>query len=202
MFDRMASLRSDPHEVEALETLAVLERTMRNALNTLFEQLNIERPDHTVAKRRGREAGDTLGTATWPSFLAPFDEGTTRALAGYSRLREAAPDPDIAVLVALTSHEEALRAFAQLEQSRVPDSLARFDRSSSSSVCSRAARRAELGASDTCAALALADADSDSLATTGRGSPPRSAVRRAAGLRRPTPDLRGSTSGAGARVLL
>lgn len=123
MFDRMASLRSDRHEVEALETLAVLERAMRDALETLFEQLDIERPDHTAAKRRGREAAHAIGTETWPSFLATFDAGTTRALDGYSRLR-AAPDRDDPALVALTSHEEALRAFAQLEQIAAPDSLA------------------------------------------------------------------------------
>jgi hypothetical protein len=112
LFTHLAEQRTEPDEARALGRLSVLEQKMGEAIAALADGCGITIPDATTSAVSGREAAATLAAEAWTTFLAEFDEGTRRALEGYRRLRAAAPDPDDPVLIALTDHEEALRAFA------------------------------------------------------------------------------------------
>jgi hypothetical protein len=113
LFSELARTSSVPAEGEALAVLAVLEARMASALARMLQRFGLAAPDAMAGRRRGVEAARAFANRPWSAFLAKFEEGTQRALVGYERLRQAAPNADDPVLVALTDHELALRHFAE-----------------------------------------------------------------------------------------
>jgi hypothetical protein len=123
-FTEMARHRTDQHEADVLITLATLERHMGFALAALLDDWDVEAPDPGQSRRRGVESAERLANQSWNEFLSEFATGTSRALAGYERLRAAAPEPDHPTLVLLSEHEIALRDFAEIAQQGTADPLA------------------------------------------------------------------------------
>jgi hypothetical protein len=110
-------------EGEALAVLAALEARMASALTRMLQRSRLAAPDAMASRRRGVEAARAFANRPWSAFLAEFEQGTQRALVGYERLRQAAPDADDPVLVALTDHELALRHPAEHSMKGDSDAL-------------------------------------------------------------------------------
>jgi hypothetical protein len=115
LFSVMAKSTADLTQRSKLTVLARLEARMQLVLRPMMESYEIGVPDRSEHDERAEVAAAALNDEPWEVFLREFEPSTTRTLEGYQRLREAAPDPDDPVLLALVAHEEALREFARAE---------------------------------------------------------------------------------------
>lgn len=119
VFGGIAMLLVQPSRRSALEVLRLLEAQTEVSLRPLAERCGITSEQVVQARRNGWNyallATDEDGR--WAQVVDGLLQNCTAIIARFERLRELAPETDIAVADEVVAHEVALLEFAQLQTS-------------------------------------------------------------------------------------